>query len=70
MPDRVSVAPGAGILKPMTGMLVEANRAAHPTPPPAEKRRAGSTRVTVSDPGEIRDLLQDFSEQTGAQFGG
>lgn len=70
MPDRISSAPGAGILKPMTGMIAEANRAAHPAPPKSQGRQTGSARVTVRDPGEIRDLLQDFSEQTGALFGG
>ena len=70
MPDRISSGPGAGILKPLTGMIAEANRVAHPAPPPTRSRQSGSGRVTVSDPGEIRDLLQDFSEQTGAQFGG
>jgi len=51
-------------------MLTEANRVAHPAPPPARGRQARATRVSVDDSGEIRDLLQDFSEQTGAQFGG
>ena len=69
MPDRIDSGPGAVILKPMTGMIAEANRVAHPTPPPAERRQAPG-RVTVREPGEIRDLLQDFSEQTGALFGG